>query len=255
MCHTLSATIYSLLGGFPGGSVVKNPPANAGDSGDAGSIPGLGRCSGWGNGNPLQFYCLGDPMDRGAWQATVCGVKKEWDTTEPLSITHRCSLISLEQGFTYEQFVIIHIWIHNRKTFACYNRKAEGIVNSTGNGLWDGCQSHLFKLSFKYCFLLQETLGLYVLIELSSSFIPSLSFVNSHLLGPVTSPIEETNTKNVLNLSRLSWSHQTISPRTTPLINVNVDFHHHSSVVLKDASQVLDGYKGLHPARSIFFKK
>ena len=54
--------------GFPGGSVVKNAPANAGDMG---SIPGLGRPLGEGNGNPLQHPCLGNPMDRGAWWATV----------------------------------------------------------------------------------------------------------------------------------------------------------------------------------------
>ena len=58
---------------FPGGSVVKNPPANAGDSG---SIPGMGRSPGEGNGNPLQDSCLGNPMDRGAWWATVHGVTK-----------------------------------------------------------------------------------------------------------------------------------------------------------------------------------
>ena len=61
---------------FPGGSVVKNPPANAGDTGDMGSIPGLGRSPGRGNGNPLQYSCLGNLMDRGAWQATVHGVAK-----------------------------------------------------------------------------------------------------------------------------------------------------------------------------------
>ena len=68
--------------GFPGGSVVKNPPANAGDTG---SIPGLGRSPGGGNGNPLQYSCLGTPMDRGAWQARVHGVEKEWDATERLN--------------------------------------------------------------------------------------------------------------------------------------------------------------------------
>ena len=59
--------------GFFGGSVVKEPPANAGDTG---SIPKLGGSPGVGNGNPLQYSCLGNPMDRGAWWTTVHGVAK-----------------------------------------------------------------------------------------------------------------------------------------------------------------------------------
>ena len=53
--------------GFPGGAVVKNPPANAGNARDMGSIPGLGRYPGVGNDNPLQYSCLENSMDRGAW--------------------------------------------------------------------------------------------------------------------------------------------------------------------------------------------
>ena len=53
--------------GFPGGSMVKNPPDNAGDTGDAGSIPGSGRSPGEGNCNPLQYSVLENSMDRGAW--------------------------------------------------------------------------------------------------------------------------------------------------------------------------------------------
>ena len=60
--------------GFSGGSVVKNPPANAGDTGDVGSIPGLRRSPGEGNGNPLQYSCLENSMDREAWWAAVHGV-------------------------------------------------------------------------------------------------------------------------------------------------------------------------------------
>ena len=56
--------------------VVKNPPANEGDMGDTGSIPGAGRTPGGGHGNPLQYSCLKNPMDRGAWRATVHGVTK-----------------------------------------------------------------------------------------------------------------------------------------------------------------------------------
>ena len=56
--------------------MVKNPLANAGGIRDVGSIPRLGRSSGGGNGNPLQYSCLENPKDRGAWWATVCGVAK-----------------------------------------------------------------------------------------------------------------------------------------------------------------------------------
>ena len=59
--------------GFPGGSVVKNLPANAGD---VGLISGLGRFPGIGNGNPLPYSCLENSMDRGAWRAEVHGVAK-----------------------------------------------------------------------------------------------------------------------------------------------------------------------------------
>ena len=61
--------------------MVKNPPANAGDLRDTGSIPGLGRFPGGGNGNPLQYSCLENPMGRGAWWATIHGIAK-LDVTE-----------------------------------------------------------------------------------------------------------------------------------------------------------------------------
>ena len=62
--------------GFPNGSVEKNPPANAGDTGDVGLIPRLRRSPGGGNGNPLQSSCLKNPMDRGAWQSSVQKIAK-----------------------------------------------------------------------------------------------------------------------------------------------------------------------------------
>ena len=74
--------------GFPGGTDGKESIYNAGD---LDLIPGLGRSSGEGNGSPLQYSCLENPMDGGAWQATVHAVgcnpwgRKEWDTTERLS--------------------------------------------------------------------------------------------------------------------------------------------------------------------------
>ena len=75
ICFLHSIPLYS---GFPGGSVVKNPPVNAGD---VGSMSGSGKYPGERNGNPFQYSCLGDLMDRGSWQATVRGVTKELDMT------------------------------------------------------------------------------------------------------------------------------------------------------------------------------
>ena len=69
---------------FQNGSIAKkkNPPANTGDSGDRNSILGSGRFPGGGNGNPVQYSCLENPMDRGAWQASVQGGRREADRTE-----------------------------------------------------------------------------------------------------------------------------------------------------------------------------
>ena len=67
------AQFASAYVGFPGGTVVKNPAATAGDAGDTGSIPGSGGSPGGGRGSPLQCSCLENPTDRGAWQPTVHG--------------------------------------------------------------------------------------------------------------------------------------------------------------------------------------
>ena len=62
--------------------VVNTPPANVGDTGKADLIPGSGRSPGGGNGNPLQYSCLQNSMDRGAWRATVHGITKSQNMTE-----------------------------------------------------------------------------------------------------------------------------------------------------------------------------
>ena len=83
--------------------MVKSPPANAGGLRDVGSISGLGRSPGEGNGTPLQYSCLGNPMDGGAWCATVFGVAK-LDSTEHTH-THRVlkghSLTEFEKFFSF----------------------------------------------------------------------------------------------------------------------------------------------------------
>ena len=71
--HVENIQVCNLSLGFPGDTAVKNHPANAGD---LGSIPGLGGSLGEGNGSPLQCSCLENPMDRGAWGATVPGVAR-----------------------------------------------------------------------------------------------------------------------------------------------------------------------------------
>ena len=72
----VSQSYFNLRITFVGGTGVKNLPAKAGDTGDTGLIPGLGRSPEAGNGNPLHYFCLENSKDREAWQATVQGVTK-----------------------------------------------------------------------------------------------------------------------------------------------------------------------------------
>ena len=76
LSQDMNIVLYATQWGFPGGRVVKNLPANAGDTRDMGLIPGSERSLGVGNGNLLQYSCLENSMDRGAWWATVHGAAK-----------------------------------------------------------------------------------------------------------------------------------------------------------------------------------
>ena len=87
----LCARVHRTTWDFQDGAVVKRPPADAGDSRDAVSIPGSGRSPAEGNGNPLQCSCLGNSMDGGAWRTRVCGLTKELDTIEPLGVSTHSS--------------------------------------------------------------------------------------------------------------------------------------------------------------------
>ena len=75
--------------------MVKTLSANAGDTG---SIPGLGRSPGGGNGNPIQYSCLGNPMDRGAWRATVHGVPKSWTRLSNFTFTFHFHALEKEMA-------------------------------------------------------------------------------------------------------------------------------------------------------------
>ena len=93
--------LISVLG-FQGVLVVKNPPANAGDERDVGSIPESGRSPGEGHGNPLQYFCLENPMDRGAWWATVHGVTQSWTQLKRLSTVSVLGIPDIQAYLTIE---------------------------------------------------------------------------------------------------------------------------------------------------------
>ena len=86
---------------------VKNPPANAGDTRDAGSIPGLGKSPGGGHGNPLQYSCLENSTDRGAWQATVRGTAKSCTQLSNYAHTQRKLLRYMDKVRDTKKFVIV----------------------------------------------------------------------------------------------------------------------------------------------------
>ena len=81
-----------MINGFSGGTVIKNPPSNAGDARDVGLITRIGRSPRERNGNPLQYSCLENAMDRGASQATVHSITQSGAQLKPLSI-HACTYL------------------------------------------------------------------------------------------------------------------------------------------------------------------
>ena len=105
--HWLFKSVLFNFWGFPGGSVVKNLPAKAGDTRDMGSVPVSGTVPGVGNGNPLQYSWLENPMDRGAWWPTVNGVTKGW-----IWLSTAQHLIS-----TYLWIFQISLWCWNLNSF------------------------------------------------------------------------------------------------------------------------------------------
>ena len=108
-----AGTMEALNQGFPSSSVVKNPPSN---TGIVNSIPELGRSPGEGNGNSLQYSCLGNPIDRGAWRATVHGVMKSWMQLSNWTTIGRDSHMSENHSFHY------NLHFSQRKSFFCSSK-------------------------------------------------------------------------------------------------------------------------------------
>ena len=108
--------------GFPGGSVIKNLPDN---SGDTGLIPGSGKSSGEGNGNPVQYFCLENPMDRGAWWATAHGVTKESDMTKQQHHINICILtcVFIDLYIYIQIYVQICLYLKRRHLVPSLNGK------------------------------------------------------------------------------------------------------------------------------------
>ena len=104
---------------FPGGASAKKLPANAGDIRDVGSLPEWGRSPGGGHGKPLQFSCLENPMDRGAWWVTVHGVTKSWIQLKWLSTqAGKYVLYNFPYTFIYSSYVISYIGLETSLTTA-----------------------------------------------------------------------------------------------------------------------------------------
>ena len=117
-----------LLTGFPGGLVIKNLPTNAGDAGDSGLIPGLGRSPGKRNGNPLQCSCLQNPTDSRAWGATVHGVKRvknDWATEHAHTWLLTCPWLSISSTVQ---------WARSAKYFSQDIAKLK--CNGTQHSMW-----------------------------------------------------------------------------------------------------------------------
>ena len=95
MCLMFIQTVFPFKRAPLIAQLVKNPPANAGDTGDTGSTPGLGRSPGGGNSNLLQYSCLENSMDRGAWWATVHEVAKSQTQLRDFHLIVICFLLFL----------------------------------------------------------------------------------------------------------------------------------------------------------------
>ena len=144
--------------------VVKNQPASAEATGDAGSIPGLGRSPGGRHGNPLQCSCLQDPMDRGAWPAIVHNIAKELDTTE------------VTQHSTAQYGISVNFLVSNTILSEDNNSKGRWIRSVQGT-LYSLCKSASLKSE-----------RIYFWIYLFISGFPKEMFLSNNIYGSLYNP-------------------------------------------------------------------
>ena len=132
--------------GLPGGSDVKNLPADAWDTGGTGSIPESGRSPGGGDGTPLQYSWLEDPIDRGAWRVTVHGIAKSWTWLS----THACMLY-----MKIEKILSSHL--KEKNYFYFFNfvpiRDDEYVWNLWWKALHNICKSYDYVVHLKFIVL------------------------------------------------------------------------------------------------------
>ena len=134
--------LISATTAFPGGSVLKNPPANAGDTEEAGLMPEWEKSPGRGNGNPLQYACLDNPMNTGAWRATVHGVTegRTWLNNWACMPAYATTWINLEEMLNESNHKIPYIiWFHVYEMFTigkAIDRKEISGLQEMGRGEW-----------------------------------------------------------------------------------------------------------------------
>ena len=109
--------------------MVKNLPAKVEDARDMGLVPGSGRSPGWGQGNPLQYSCLGNPMDRGAWRAAVHGVTQSQTGLKRLSLhTHKNDPQSFLGSLSYWTWTWILVIVRGELVILEYNYSCTGVI-------------------------------------------------------------------------------------------------------------------------------
>ena len=139
--------VYIFLGSSQVSQVVKNPPASVGDERDSGSIPGMGKSSGGRNDNPLQYCCLENPMDRGAWQATESQrVRHDW-----WDLAHRSAHTVDTPRWQFAPAFFLGAWEWNHNPIGPFPICFDNSISSKLEKLKKSGQSNAINYKIKFC--------------------------------------------------------------------------------------------------------